>query len=587
MKITILSGGSGNDALVKGLTKMFGKDTDIKVVVNAYDAGKSTGVCREITGTLGVSDIRKNHVRLLKALNPEYNRTYAEFLESRYDLTKGHECEEVKSKLEAWGLDALCCYADSFFARQEAKEHEFKDFCIGNIIYAEMFSELGYEATNKKMSELIGFPDCVLANDFNNTYIKAVTKNGRRLDEGEIVELSDGDDEIVGIEYTTGLNGPKLSVSEQKDHLNELAIEAVEDADFIVISTGTFWSSIYPTLEFGEFYKYINKSKAKKVWAMNTIEDKDSFGFGTKKFIDTVRQLGLDLSDFTILLNKDASPLLKERTNTEKFVEYAMGNNNGKHCPDKFAKGVVKTYFGIDYSLSDFDRIYVDFDDTIWSRDPELEAVSKRNTKALNNLSLTNNIKIVSGNTYESIAKKLYKVYGTNLEGCALDIWADCATTKYVSGRPTMSVSDVEIDNAEEIKDKLEKLIEFSDTATITYMTNGFGKTIGVKVKGLRDTERKLLHILLKNSSDFKDVDPKITGKTTIDITKKGIDKTVILSYDGVNILSNGFTDKKTLYIGDELDSGNDKEISSVCHRRLYTSSPKDTEIYLELLREN
>ena len=79
LKITILSGGSGNDALIKGLKQIY-EDCEIKVIVNAYDNGKSTGVCRKLTNTLGVSDIRKNHIRLYKTINPHIDERLIELL---------------------------------------------------------------------------------------------------------------------------------------------------------------------------------------------------------------------------------------------------------------------------------------------------------------------------------------------------------------------------------------------------------------------------------------------------------------------------------------------------------------------------
>ena len=44
MKTVILSGGSGNDSLIRGL-KYYYPSMNCKVIVNAYDNGKSTGVC--------------------------------------------------------------------------------------------------------------------------------------------------------------------------------------------------------------------------------------------------------------------------------------------------------------------------------------------------------------------------------------------------------------------------------------------------------------------------------------------------------------------------------------------------------------
>ena len=97
MNILVISGGSGNDALVKGIKKFY-PESNVNVLVNAYDAGKSTGVCREVTGTLGVSDIRKNHIRMYKATAKNINQCFVEFYDSRYDLTKGNETEEVVAK---------------------------------------------------------------------------------------------------------------------------------------------------------------------------------------------------------------------------------------------------------------------------------------------------------------------------------------------------------------------------------------------------------------------------------------------------------------------------------------------------------
>ena len=148
MNILLISGGSGNDALVKGLKKIY-PESNVRVLVNAYDAGKSTGVCRKVTNTLGVSDIRKNHSRMYKAMTAEPNKCFLELYDSRYDFTKGHEAEEVIEKLKLWGLEDLTIFATRFFSRPESLRYDYKDFCVSNIIYSEMYAEIGYEKTNE------------------------------------------------------------------------------------------------------------------------------------------------------------------------------------------------------------------------------------------------------------------------------------------------------------------------------------------------------------------------------------------------------------------------------------------------------
>lgn len=584
MKIAILSGGSGNDALVKGLMSTFGDDTDIKIIVNAYDSGKSTGVCRKVTNTLGVSDIRKNHVRQLKALDSDYNRSFAEFLESRYDIPKENRKEFVRNKLEFWGLSELAEYSDRFFD-SDGDAYEYNDFCIGNIVYAQMFKELGYESTNTMLSKIIGFPDNVILNSFDNVYINAWTENGHILDdEGLIVEYKNEKDPIKSLRYISTYTPIRVDETIPL-MLNEKAIRAVEEADYIIISTGTFWSSIFPTLEYGKFYKFINNSNAKKLWAMNTIFDKDSYGCGSRYFLSKAKELGLNLDDFTILLNDDAVDLLKEESKEigAKYMHAKMGNNNGKHDPKLFAKNIIKAYYGMDYKISDFDAIYVDFDDTLWARDQKLLKVSKDNIKKINEINTGNKFTIVSGNSYESIQKKLYTVFGSDLKEFNIPVWADCATTLYIKNHPikkidikhTIEISDIVIDRINELLGDVKDLVE------VKKIVNGFGEVVNVKIRGLEDTVRKLLHQVLEQEFG-KVLDVKMTGKTTIDITAKFLNKTYALIADG--IVEN--EDIKTLYIGDEFDSGNDKEISEACSVCLHTNGALDTAIFLELLTE-
>ena len=248
MKITILSGGSGNDSLIKGLKSIY-KNVDVKVVVNAYDNGLSTGVCRSITNTLGVSDIRKNHIRMYKAMNPEdqLDTRLIEFYENRYDLEPNCESSAL-DLLDGWGLkDQFGVYVHNFFKRIEYSDaYSFNNFNVANIVLSEMYSELGYEKANKISCDLLGIDDFVILNSFQNVYLNAITSDYKVInDEGDIVKLCSNNSKIVNTFYTPTL----------QPELNHKAIDAVTNCDLLLISTGTFWSSIYPTLQYGDFYK--------------------------------------------------------------------------------------------------------------------------------------------------------------------------------------------------------------------------------------------------------------------------------------------------------------------------------------------
>ena len=67
--IVIFSGGTGSIAIQEGFSAIYGNDNyNLDVIINAYDNGKSTGVCRKIFNDriLGPSDLRKNHMTQFK-----------------------------------------------------------------------------------------------------------------------------------------------------------------------------------------------------------------------------------------------------------------------------------------------------------------------------------------------------------------------------------------------------------------------------------------------------------------------------------------------------------------------------------------
>lgn len=565
MKLVIISGGSGNDALIKGVEKLFvgNEKVDVKVIVNAYDNGKSTGVCRAITNTLGVSDIRKNHSRLYKAIYGDHcDKNLLEFYCERYNFPKGKELENVLNLLENWNMSEYKDYAIRFFARPEAKSYEFNDFSVSNIIYSEMYSELGYEKTNKHFCDRMNIPDFVVLNSFDNLFVKAETQSGKIIsDEGEIVCWNNPDDKIVKMHY---------DVKNKSVGLNPYALKLLDEADFIVISTGTFWSSIQPTLDYLDFYKFVNASKAKKVWVMNNEEDGDSFGVTSIDFAKYMEQTGLDLSDFTILLNSDARDSLKMKNDKYNFVIKSMGNTKGKHDGDKYVKALFQIYYGLE-NANNYDKIIFDFDDTIWARNAknDIEKTSLENVKMINDY-LGDKAVIISGNSFHSIDTKLNKVYGDNLKNFNSSIWADANSTLYKHGKQTDFINEFVID------DKCKKFVEELKNKYALNIEGVGVKVVNYKIKPLTQLERKLLVDLAKEK--YADaINCKITGKTTVDILSPNNNKSVVFkhcNYDNLN----------TLFIGDEINEGNDESISKLCTKSIEVNDINETNTLLKLL---
>ena len=565
MKTVILSGGSGNDSLIRGL-KYYYPSMNCKVIVNAYDNGKSTGVCRAVTNTLGVSDIRKNHIRMYKAMHGNRDKNIIEFYDNRYDFTPGNEVAEITEKLNTWGMPQFIPLVERFFATPEAKNYRYTDFNISNIVYAEMYAQSGYESTNYYFcNKILDIDSFVILNSFSNAYLKAITNSGYVIeDEGEIVEWCNRDDKIESCLYGNVMN----------TELNPRAVASIESADLIIISTGTFWSSIYPTLEFGDLYKLINKNThAKKVWALNCEEDKDSYGVSADEFIFHLRKLGLSLDDFTILVNSDACDILRTVNDKDVACHYShMGNQNGKHDPNKYAKAVLDCYYGFDKFTPE--QIVCDFDDTLWPRNTSLKNIGIDNIQLLNR---TNMGVIISGNSFSSIKTKLASIYGSDLSDFNIPVWADASSTEYIQGVKTHTIGDCFIskDTLEKVESHINKL--FGMTAVSHPDTD----LPYIKYKPMGNLERMLFTYLFNNYIRYNINTPEllanITGNSTVDITTSGDNKVKVYKeceFEGMNIL----------YIGDEVDKGNDCNVSKLATKSIHTSGVEETNCILKVL---
>ena len=224
----------------------------------------------------------------------------------------------------------------------------------------------------------------------------------------------------------------------------------------------------------------------------------------------------------------------------------------------------------------------MDFDDTLWARQSEknleLKKISMSNVKLLN-CKLSKYAIIISGNTYMSISKKLYQIFGTSLSDCELLIWADTHGRQYYKNDYLDTIDEIEINQDDYIK--LNKILNNFD---LCCTVDNPDKIFNIKIKPLSTIERKLLcsylnDLIFKSDEMSKEYIAKITGLTTVDIMSKNNTKAKVFDYLNLK-------DLKTLYIGDEIDSGNDRDIAQLCTHSINVSDIYETHAALTLLGE-
>ncbi len=214
-KIVVLGGGTGQSVLLKGL-KQF--PFDITAVVSVCDDGKSTGKIREEFNIPAVGDIR----RVLVALS---------------------ETEDIVEKIVNYRFSS---------------NGDFNGHTVGNLMLAAL-TDIGGNLSGgiKLISDILNLKGEVLP--LTDDCVTLVGK----MDDGKIVE---GEHFIT--EYPHKI---KKVYYKKEPKANKEVIDKILNADAIILSMGSLYTSIIPNLLCKDIIKAIDKSKARIIYVCNVM----------------------------------------------------------------------------------------------------------------------------------------------------------------------------------------------------------------------------------------------------------------------------------------------------------------------------
>jgi len=591
MNITIFTGGTGSISLQQGIKSIY-PAAKINCIVNAYDDGKSTGTCRRVFNVLGPSDIRKNHyTQYMNKLTPD--KKVEEFFTSRVDLsnkTKNEIKEILVNTFNPLKKHSLLLAAESinFFVDNldvEKEQENLKDFNIANIFYAGAMQYYSQNEENSiqnfisEIARIFELEDNVILNSEENLYLTAKTRKGTILDsEGQIVSWDHESDIIDEVFFVNHENS-------QIAHfpvISDLAKKTIEESDLIIYSAGTQWSSLIPTYKTIGLNSALSKTRCPKILIVNNVIDYDMTGLSFGGMIKTIlRYLDVDNVDYFLFNsqseNIEAIDELCSSSISSKFVKFTIPiQNSTKHDSVKLAAAIFETFAHC--LVKGIDRLYFDFDDTLWARDPKLELISRENMLLIDEISKKKKVTIVSGNDYNnSIKPKLEKVFGSKLKEVKFDLFSENGIFKRL---PIESialwtaiiiqpvVTSIELYLKKYLIGKFEK-----NELTIEY--GKLNNIIGViKIKKLDPIVRELLcdlaNIEFKNTPIFA----RKTGHATLDFMNSSNTKDKVLNSYSYN--------ENSLYVGDEIDFGNDESIARRCSDYYKVKNVFDTNVFLK-----
>ena len=250
-KVVILGGGTGLSFLLKGL-KMY--PLDITAIVSVCDDGSSTGRLREEFNTPAVGDIRK----VLVALS-EIEPLVEELLHYRFKTSS-----------------------------------DLNGHAVGNLLLTAMANITGNMSDGiQSLSKVLNLKGKVLPLTEDNVVLVG------KMEDGTIVE---------GEHHITMCNKKIKSVSyKEKPVVTEEALQAIREADAIILSMGSLFTSIIPNLICKEIIKEIDKSTAKITYVCNLMtQPGETDDFTVSDHIKLLNSyLGKRKVDTVILNNKE------------------------------------------------------------------------------------------------------------------------------------------------------------------------------------------------------------------------------------------------------------------------------------------
>lgn len=270
-KIVVIGGGTGLPVILNSLRK---ENADITAVVTVADDGGSSGIIRDYINVVPPGDIRNVLVSL--------------------------------SSLPA-------IYKDIFQYRFDSKDQFFSGHAIGNLVIAAL-SEMNHGdifTSVQELSEMMQVDGHVYPASNIPLVLNAHFSDGTEI-AGE-AEITAAGKTIKNVWVTTGND----SIPEARPEV----IEAIMQADQIVLGPGSLFTSILPNLMIGNVGQAVCETKAEVVYICNIMTQKGE----TERFSDAdhVKVLNQHLKkNFinTVLVNTETVPA--DYMDRQKYDEY-------------------------------------------------------------------------------------------------------------------------------------------------------------------------------------------------------------------------------------------------------------------------
>lgn len=252
LKIVTIGGGTGTSPLLEGLKKY---TDNLTAIVTVTDTGRSTGKLRKDLNMLAPGDIRN----CLIALSNNEELMY-DLFQYRFDTG------------------------------------ELEGYSFGNLLIAALTKITGsFEQAIEKASKILELKGNVTPATFDNVNICAILEDQTILNE---------EDKIIDRHNSkVFLRSPILKVFHSPTaRPNQKAINAIKEADLIIFSPGSLFTSIISNLLVEGIPEAVNQSNAKKIYICNIMSQQcQTYGYKASDHLKQIMNYLKGKIDYIIL----------------------------------------------------------------------------------------------------------------------------------------------------------------------------------------------------------------------------------------------------------------------------------------------
>lgn len=292
--VVVIGGGTGIFAVLTGLKKY---PYNLSAVVSMADDGGSTGVLREEFGTLPPGDIR----RALVALSASDNKIVSELFNYRF---------KEKSSLRGHSL--------------------------GNLLLTALEKITGsFDQAVEEAVKILNVKGNVIPVTLESTHLFATLKDGKTIEGETNIDIPKHDGKIP-------INRVFLKPVVKA---NPGAVQAIRDADVIIIGPGDLYTSLLPNLIVEGVSAAISASNAKVVYIVNIMTKfGETYQFKASDFFRVIEQtLDHGVIDYCVINTQKPTGELLERYEKDReeptiFDKKSFAGKNVKLLSGKFLR---------------------------------------------------------------------------------------------------------------------------------------------------------------------------------------------------------------------------------------------------------